>query len=124
MTELPTKWQRLPVHQKIKYIAELMAIFGGLSLLVFNAFQLKFLAQQNTINYEILKSTFPLEIESALIDYTDGEPLVLKVRLANVVNQTLYLQTLIPKFVLSGSNEIRSAGLNTPSRRHTDGHLG
>lgn len=108
MTELPYKWQSLPVHQKIKYLAELIAICGGLFLLILNAYQLKLMAQQNAINYEILKSTFPIEIESALIDYTDRKPLVLKVKLTNVVNQTVYLQTLIPKFVLSNSDEIKS----------------
>lgn len=109
MTELPTRWQRLPLHQKIKYIAELTVVCGGLLLLILNLYQLKLLAQQNAINYEILKLTFPIEIESTVIDYKDGEPLVLRVRLTNMTNQTVSLQTLTPKFVLSGSNEIRTS---------------
>ncbi len=108
MNELPTIWQKLPTHQKIKYIAELIAIFCGVFLLILNSYQLKLLAQQNAINYEILKSTFPLEIDSDLIDYTDGEPIVLRVKIGNIVSQTLYLQIFIPKYVLSGSNIIKS----------------
>lgn len=69
MTELPHKWKSLRLHQKIKYIAELIAICGGLIVLFL-------MVRQNAINYEMLKSTFPLEIESALIDYADRKPLV------------------------------------------------
>lgn len=101
MTELPHKWKSLRLHQKIKYIAELIAICGGLIVLFL-------MVRQNAINYEMLKSTFPLEIESALIDYADRKPLVLKVMLTNVVNHGVYLQTGSPEFVLSNSDEIRS----------------
>ena len=108
MSDLPAKWKSLPTYQKIKYIAEIIAILGGLVLISVNVFQLRLLSESNSINRALIRSTFPLEIESGVIEYSDKQPIVLKIKLTNIVNQRFSIQPWLPEMVPSGSKATKS----------------
>lgn len=105
MTITPDRWHDLPFYKKLKYVAELVAIFGGLCLLGVNAYQIVLLRQSNATNYEMFKSTFPLEVEAVLTESSDKNPIDIKIRLTNVVGQMFDVQASLPEYISSSSHE-------------------
>jgi len=106
MTESSPKWRSLHVYQKIKYFAEILAICGGLVLLALNVHQVRLLSESNEINRRVYNSTFPVEIQSALMNYVDGNPLVIRLRLTNVIGRRMQLRTWMARVVRMGSNTV------------------
>jgi hypothetical protein len=106
MTENSPSWKNLGLHQKMKYVLEIVAICGGLVLLGVNVYQVWLLSQSNQINRQIFNSTFPLEIQANLVGFVDENPLVIKLRLTNIVGRRMELHTLMPRFVRIGSEAI------------------
>jgi hypothetical protein len=51
-----TPWKELPLHKKIKYFAEIIAILGGLAIVFFYSRELKLLSNQLKFNEAQLKS--------------------------------------------------------------------
>jgi hypothetical protein len=45
-----SSWNQLPIHKKIKYLAEIVAIMGGLFLIGLNVYQLRLFRDQLTLN--------------------------------------------------------------------------
>jgi hypothetical protein len=96
MIENSPSWKDLHFHQKLRYVFEIVAICGGLFLLGVNIYQLRLLSQSNEINRQMFNSTFPLEIQSDLVDFVDENPLVIRLRLTSIVGRRMELHTLIP----------------------------
>jgi hypothetical protein len=64
MTGSGPKWRSLHFYQQVKYVAEILAICGGLFLLGLNVYQVRLLYQSVEINRQLYNSTFPLEVQS------------------------------------------------------------
>jgi len=112
MAEKNPSWKDLHLHQKLKYLFEIVAILGGLTLLWFNYSQLKLLSQSNEINRQMFSSSFPLEIESKVVGFVDENPLLIKLRLTNIVGRRMQLETLTAEFLRFTSEVIEEASIN------------
>lgn len=112
MSDALTKWKELPLHSKLKYSAEIIAVIGGLILLGLNAYQLKLLQESNAINRDIFNSTFPLDIETEIIGHQDKDPIIIKLRIKNVAKERINLETGIPRLVSRSSHKVES-GIGT-----------
>lgn len=99
-------WNELPLHQKIKYFVEIIAILGGLFLIGINTYQIKLLKESNSINFLNLKASFPLDIEIGIVGYEDNIPLVLRLNITNVGRNRITLDPLSPKLFLPDSEII------------------
>lgn len=105
----PPTWEKLPLYLRIKYIAEIIAICGGLFLLTVTANQLKLLHEQKMISLAYFKASFPLDIETKLIDYKDGHPLLIRLGITNIVKDKIKLDgMLLPKVVLKESKKMEN----------------
>jgi len=100
----PKNWKQVPTYQKIKYGAELIAIMGGLLLLVFNAYQLNLLKKQNEIAFQALNASNPLDVSVSLMDYKDENPLVMRFNLRNLGKDPIkVIKPILPKVVKKDS---------------------
>jgi len=113
MTESSPKWRSLHFYQQVKYVAEIVAIFGGLFLLGLNVYQVRLLSQSVEINRQLYNSSFPLEVQSNLVDYVDGKPLVIRLKVTNVIGRRMKLLTWMVRVVRTGSNTIEDDFRNT-----------
>jgi hypothetical protein len=102
MIENNPSWKELRFHKKVRYVLEIVAICGGLGLLVVNVIQVRLLSQSNETNRQMFSFTFPIEIQSDLVDFVDKNPLVIRLRLTNTTGRRMQLRTLIPRFVRVG----------------------
>ncbi|MBF8275214.1 MAG: hypothetical protein HW390_287 [Candidatus Brocadiaceae bacterium] len=105
-------WHELPLHQKVKYFVEIIAVFGGLILIAINTYQIKLFKESNSINLLNLKASFPLDIEIGLVEYQDNIPLVLKLNITNLGKNKVTLYQGLPKLFLPGSKKIED-GFNS-----------
>ena len=102
-------WKKLPLYLRIKYVAEIIAICGALFLLAVNANQLKLLHEQNIISLAYFKASFPLDIETKLIDYKDGHPLLIRLGITNIVKDKIKIDgMLLPKVALKDSKKMEN----------------
>ncbi len=99
-------WKELPLHQKIKYIAEILAIGMGIFLVGLTTYQLKLIREANKINLSYFKSSFLLDIESKIIKYEDTLPLVLRLNISNIGKERIKLYSWVPKLFLPNSEKI------------------
>lgn len=90
-------WKELPLHQKIKYIAEIVAICVGVFLVGLTTYQLKLIREANKINLLYFKSSFLLDIDSKIINYEDTLPLILKLNISNIGKESIELYSGLPK---------------------------
>jgi hypothetical protein len=105
----PPVWKKLPFYLQFKYFAEIIAICVALFLLAINAYQLKLLHEQNKIILANFRASFPLNIETKLIEYKDGHPIIIKIGITNIVKDKIKLYgVLLPKLVLNSSNKIEN----------------
>ncbi|MEK6765425.1 MAG: hypothetical protein AABY49_04245 [Planctomycetota bacterium] len=96
-------WKELPLHQKIKYIAEIVAICVGIFLVGLNTYQLKLIREANKINLLYFKSSFLLDIDSKIINYEDTLPLILRLNISNIGKESFTLYSWLPKLFLPNS---------------------
>lgn len=99
-------WKELPLHQKIKYIAEIVAICVGIFLVGLTTYQLKLIREANKINLLHFKSSFLLDIDSKIINYADTLPLVLRLNISNIGKESFELYPGLPKLFLPNSEMI------------------
>ncbi|MBA4389532.1 MAG: hypothetical protein C0399_01160 [Syntrophus sp. (in: bacteria)] len=97
------RWKDLPLHQRVKYLSEIVAICGGLFLLAVNIYQVRLLSESNEVSRQLFSSTFPLEIQTDIVKLVDQNPLLVRLKLTNVVGRRIQLRPWLPRCVRIGS---------------------
>ncbi|MHB8880406.1 MAG: hypothetical protein ACYC69_02730 [Thermodesulfovibrionales bacterium] len=108
--EKQPKWKDLHLHQKVKYIAEIAAIAGGLILLSLTFRQVRLLTEQNSIALTTLKATFPLSVELKMLNYKDSSPIVIRMNIKNLGRDKVRVgDIVVPTIIQEGSFKVESA---------------
>jgi len=106
--EISPKFKELPVYQKIRYVAELIAIVGGLIILILNYWQMSLLNESNRIARNIYESTFSLEVGLKLVQYSDNMPISMKFQIENIGTNPFEISAnSAPRYILANSEEVK-----------------